>query len=154
MKKPSNAISLCVVLALLLGELSQADNLVSATRMDIFITTDQPIKRLDAFVAKHPEIALHVHILDAIERLKDDLSRGLPGDPHQAKRLALARLKQLSQGTRAQLEHSATSIATALHRGVEQYPAIVLDAEFVVYGLTDPFRALGHYRRWWLAEAA
>ena len=154
MKKPSNAISLCVVLALLLGELSQAENPASATRMDVFITADQAMKRLDAFVAKHPDIALRVHILDAIENLEDDLSRGLPGDPHQAKRLALARLKQLGQGTRAQLEHSATSIATALHHGVEKYPAIVLDAEFVVYGLTDPFRALELYRRWRLGEAS
>ncbi len=75
-------------MALLLGELSQADNLVSATRMDIFITTDQPIKRLDAFVLRHPEIALRVHTLDAIETLEDELSRDLPADPRSAKRLA------------------------------------------------------------------
>ena len=156
MSKPSNAIFLGAVLALLvgLGALTQANNPASATRMDIFITADQPIKRLDAFVLRHPEIILHVHRLDAIETLEDDLSKALPADPYRAKRLALARLQQLSKESLAQLEHSATSIATALHYGVEQYPAIVFDAELVVYGLTDPFRALEHYRRWRLAEVS
>jgi len=156
MSKPSNQIFLGAVFALLLGlgERSQADNPVSASRMDLFITADQPIKRLDAFVLRHPEITLRIHTLDAIETLEDELSRGLPADPQRAKRLALARLQQLNKDTRSQLEHSATSIATALHYGVERYPAIVFDAKFVVYGLTDPLRALEHYRRWRLAEAS
>ena len=150
MSKPSNAIFLCAALALLLGaaQLSLADNPASATHMDIFITTDLPIKRLDAFVAKHPKITLRVHTLNAIENLEDELSQGLSADPQQAKRLALTRLKQLSKDTRAQLQYAAISIGTALHYGVEQYPAIVIDDEFVVYGLMDPFRALQHYRRW------
>ncbi len=156
MSKPSNRFLLSAELALLLGvaQLSQADNPALATRMDVFITADQPTKRLDAFVLRQPEIALRVHTLDAIENLEDELSRELPPDPREAKRLVLARLQQLSKGTRAQLEHSATAIATALLYGVEQYPSIVFDAEFVVYGLIDPFRALEHYRRWRLAEGS
>ena len=150
MSKTSNGFYVSAVLALFLGvaQLSQAEKPASATRMDIFITADQPIERLDVFVLRHPDIAFRVHTLDAIESLEDELSRDLPADPRSAKRLALARLKQLSKDTRAQLQHSATSIAAALHYGIEQYPAIVFDAEFVVYGLTDPFRALQHYRRW------
>ena len=156
MSKPSNPILLGAVLALLLGvaQPSQADKGASATRMEFFITADQPIERLDAFVLRYPDIELRVHTLDAIENLEDELSTGLPADPRSAKRLALARLTHLSKDTRAQLQHAATSIATALHYGIEQYPAIVFDAEFVVYGLTDPFRALEHYRRWRLAEAS
>ena len=156
MSKTSNGFCVSAVLALFLGviQLSQADNLASATRMDVFITADQPIERLNTFVLRHPDIALRVHTLDAIESLEDELSRDLPADPRSAKRLALARLKQLSKDTRAQLQHSAASIAIALHYGIEQYPAIVFDAEFVVYGLTDPFRALEHYRRWRIGEAS
>ena len=154
MKRRSISIPLCIVLALLLGELSQADNPEFAARMDVFITADQPITRLEPFVAKHPEIALRIHTLDAIENLENELSKGLPGDPSEAKRLALTRLKQLSKDKRAQLEHAATSIATALRYGVMKYPAIVFDNDFVVYGLSDPFRALEHYRRWRLAETS
>lgn len=154
MSKTSSAIFQGAVWVLLLGQLSQADSPVPVTRMDIFVTAEQPIKRLDTFVAKHPDITLHVHTLDAIENLEDELSNGLPGGLREAKRLVLTRLQQLSRDKRAQLKHSAASIATALHYGVVKYPAIVFDAEFVVYGLTDPVLALMRYGRWRLAEAS
>ena len=154
MSKISSAILLGALLVLLLGQLSQADSAVPVRRMDVFDTAEQTVKRLDTFVAEHPDIILHVHTLDAIENLEDELSKGLPRDAREAKRLALMRLKQLSKETRYQLEHAATAIATALHYGVVKYPAIVFDAEFVVYGVTDPVLALRHYRRWRLAEAS
>jgi integrating conjugative element protein (TIGR03757 family) len=154
MKKPFSAISLFVVLALLLIEPSHAAKPARITRIDVFITADQLINRFDAFVAKHPEITVRVHTLDAIENLKDELSTGLPRDPREAKRVALSRLKQLSKNKRAELEHAATSIATALAYGVTQYPAIVFNSEFVVYGLSDPLPALEHFQRWHLAKAS
>jgi integrating conjugative element protein (TIGR03757 family) len=154
MKKPFLAVSLFVVLALLLVEPSHAAKPARITRIDVFITADQLINRFDAFVAKHPEITVRVHTLDAIENLKDELSTGLPRDPREAKRVALSRLKQLSKNKRAELEHAATSIATALSYGVTQYPAIVFNSEFVVYGLCDPLPALEHFQRWHLAKAS
>ena len=152
MKKPFLAVSLFVVLALLLVEPSPAAKPAPTTRIDVFITADQMINRFDAFVAKHPEITVRVHTLDAIKNLKVELSTGLPRDPREAKRVALSRLKQLSKNRRAELEHAATSIATALAYGVMKYPAIVFNSEFVVYGVRDPYRALEHYRRWRLGE--
>ena len=154
MKKPFSAISLFVVLALLLAEPSHAAKPGPITRIDVFITADPAIKHFDAFVAGHPEITLRVHTLDAIENLKDELSTGLPRDPREAKRVALSRLKQLSKNNRAELEHAATSIATALSYGVIQYPAIVFNSQFVVYGLSDPLPALEHFQCWHLAKAS
>ncbi len=154
MSKTSSAILPGAVLVLLLGQLSQADNPLPVRRMDVFVTAEQSVKRLDTFVARHPDITLYVHTLDAIEKLEDELSKGLPADPREAKRLALIRLKQLSKDTRHQLEHAATSIATALHYGIVKYPAIVFDAEFVAYGVTDPVLALRLYHGWRLAEAS
>ncbi len=154
MKKPFLAISLFVVLALLLVESSHAGKPARTTRIDVFITADQMINRFDAFVAKHPEITVRVHTLDAIKNLKVELSTGLPRDPREAKRVALSRLKQLSKNRRAELEHAATSIATALAYGVMKYPAIVFNSEFVVYGVSDPFSALEHFQRWHRAKTS
>jgi integrating conjugative element protein (TIGR03757 family) len=154
MKKPFLAVSLFVVLALLLVESSHAGKPAPTRRIDVFITADQTINRFDAFVANHPEITVRVHTLDAIENLKDELSAGLPRDPREAKRVALSRLKQLSKNKRAELEHAATSIATARAYGVIKYPAIVFNSEFVVYGLSDPLPALEHFQRWHLAKAS
>jgi integrating conjugative element protein (TIGR03757 family) len=153
-KKTSVLIPLCAVLALFLGELSHAGKPARITRIEVFITADQLINRFDAFAAKHPQITVRVHTLDAIENLKDELSAGLPRDPREAKRVALSRLKQLSKNQRAELEHAATSIATALSYGVIQYPAIVFNSEFVVYGLSDPLPALEHFQRWHRANAS
>ena len=154
MNRPSNTISACVVLALLFGELSQADEPAPATRMDVFVTANETGEQLDAFVMKHPEISVRVHTLDAIENLEDELSKGLPGDPRAAKRLALSRLKRLAKDKRAELEHAGTSIAIALHHGVMKYPAIVFENEFVVYGIHDPYRALEYFHHWRLAEGS
>ena len=154
MKITSLLIPLCAVLALIPTEQSRADNATPVTRMDLFITADRTSKRLDTFAVKHPEITLRVHTLDAIEKFEDALSKGLPGDPREAKRLALSRLKQLGKNKREQLEHAGTSIATALHHGVMKYPAIVFEHEFVVYGVYDPYRALKHFQRWRRAEGS
>ena len=154
MRKPSVPIVLCAVLALFFGELIRADNAVALTRMDIFITAGQATQQLDTFAANHPEITLRVHTLDAIEEFEDALSKGLPRDPREAKRLAFSRLKQLGKNKREQLEHAGTSIATALHHGVMKYPAIVFENEFVVYGIHDPYRALEYFHHWRLAEGS
>ena len=59
----------------------------------------------------------------------------------------------MSKGARSQLQHAATSLATAVQYGLEKYPAIVFDGELIVYGLTDLSTALMHYRRWRAGEA-
>ena len=56
MSETSKAIFFSAVLVLLLGELSQAEQLPPATRMDIFTSSDLPIKRLNGFVLRHPKI--------------------------------------------------------------------------------------------------
>lgn len=120
--------------------------------VEIFTTIDQPIGAIDTLVAEHPDIEIHLHMLDAITAVEQALSEDLPADPDQAKHLALRRLQQMSKGTRSQLQHAATSLATAVQYGLEKYPAMVFDGEWVVYGLTDVSIALMHYRRWRAGE--
>ena len=139
-----------------LSHVIQAEKLVAMTptSIEIFTTIDQPISAIDTFVAKHPEIEVRIHKLDAIIQLEGKLSQGLSADPDKAKRLVLRKLQQLSKGTRSQLEHSARSLARAVQYGVEKYPAIVFDGELVVYGLSDLSAALTHYRLWQADETS
>ena len=147
--------SAAVACSLLLfsGVHAQDHAVATPTRMEVFTTSDQLSVIIDRFAAEHPHVAVQVHTLDAIERLEDELSQALPKDPEAARQLVLKRMQRLSKGRRDQLQHSATALATALNVGVEKYPAIVFDEEFVVYGLTDPFRALLVYRDWQLGAA-
>ena len=142
-------------LLFVLSYVTQAEKLVvmTPTSIEIFTTIDQPISAINTFVAKHPEIDVRVHKLDAIKQLEGKLSQGLSADPDKAKRLVLRKLQQLGKETRSQLELSARSLAKAVQYGIEKYPAIVFDGEFVVYGLSDLSAALRHYRHWQVGEA-
>ena len=143
-------------LLFVLSHVTQAEKLVAMTptSIEIFTTIDQPMSAIDTFVARHPEIDVRIHKLDAIKQLEGKLSQGLSADPDKAKRLVLRKLQQLGKATRSQLEHSARSLAKAVQYGIEKYPAIVFDGELVVYGLTDLSAALRHYRHWQAGEAS
>ena len=145
-----------LTLLLFLSHAIQAEKpmVMTPTSIEIFTTIDQPISAIDTFVAKHPEIEVRIHRLDAIKQVEDKLSQGLSADPDKAKRLVLRKLQQLGKATRSQLEHSARSLAKAVQYGVEKYPAIVFDGELVIYGLTDLSAALMHYRHWQAGEAS
>ena len=158
MTKNTAAIHTGTVFTLLfvLSQLTWAEKQMVMTprSIEIFTTADQPISAIDRFVEKHMHITIQIHELDAIKGLEDTLSQRLSADPDKAKRLVLERLQQLNKGTRSQLEHSATALAKAVQYGVEKYPAMVFDGELVVYGLTDLFVALMHYRLWQSGETS
>jgi integrating conjugative element protein (TIGR03757 family) len=149
-KTNTHRLSLRLTLILAFGPATQAQTVdaMTPTSIDIFTTTNQPISKVHAFVNQLPDIEVQIHKLDGIKRFEVYLSAGLPGDTGNAKDIALKRLGQVSKATRHQLEHSATALAAALQYGVQQYPAIVFDGEFVVYGVTDLSIALAHYRQW------
>ena len=147
---PGTVLALLLVISLVTE--AKIPTAMTPTVIEIFSTSDQPFSAVDSVVKKYPQIELHIHQLDHINILEDQLSLGLSADPETAKRRVLERLQQLTPGTRSRLEHSATALATAVQYGVEQYPAIVFDRELVVYGLTDLSVALMHYRWWRAAE--
>ncbi len=152
------AICTSTVLTLLfvLSQVAQAEKrtAMAPTYIEVFTTADEPITAMDTVVQQYPDIVLRVHSLDAIKRTEDKLSKGLPADPEKAERMVLTRLQQLGKTSHGELEHSATSLAKAVQYGVEKYPAIVIDGEFVIYGLTDLAAALTHYRHWQAGDSS
>jgi integrating conjugative element protein (TIGR03757 family) len=154
MSKTTLQFSTSIVLALLmiLSQTGAAETRAADTpvRMEIFDMSDRPSDWLAAWSAQYPQLEVQIYTLDAIEKFEDELSDGLPADPSSAKELALNRLQHMSKETRANLEQSATALAKALQYGIERLPAIVFDAQYVVYGLRDPWLALPHYRQWQL----
>jgi integrating conjugative element protein (TIGR03757 family) len=143
-------------LLFVLSQVSWAEKhmVITPRSIEIFTTSDQPIKAIDRFAEKNIHIGIQIHKFDAINGLEDTLSQGLSADPDEAKRVVLERLQQLNNGTRSQLEHSATALAKAVQYGVEKSPAMVFDGELVVYGLTDLSVALMHYRLWRAGETS
>lgn len=141
-----------IVLVLFAG-VAQADRPVEVHPhlVEVFTTTDVPIAG-EAGINRQALIGekeFHVYELDGIWRTEAKLSKGLPADPEQSKRVVLHRFQQLSEEDRARMQRAAMGLAKAMQYGVDRYPAIVFDGQAVVYGVTDVQIALAHYRTWW-----
>lgn len=146
---PNHLVTITVILALVSfsGVPANANNpsIRWPHSVDVFTTTELPIESAQEFADEHPEATVRVHLLDGIERLEDELSRGLSAQPEQAKRQTLERLQHLPKETRTQLQNTAKGLVLAIELGIERYPAIVFDHEQVVYGVTDLSRAMQYY---------
>jgi len=103
-------------------------------RVDVFTIDSSQIEGAMQFLENYPAATLRVHTLDAIEQLERELSSELPADPDVAKRVAVQRLSELPESAAERLQDAALALAKAVELGVLQYPAIVFDQAYVVYG--------------------
>jgi integrating conjugative element protein (TIGR03757 family) len=85
--------------------------------------------------------------VDAVARLEDTLSAGLPNDPEQAKALALERLQALDEASVERLNAGAAGLALARQHGLDRFPAVVIDGHVIVYGVMDLRQVVALYRR-------
>jgi integrating conjugative element protein (TIGR03757 family) len=116
-------------------------------RLDVFTTEDRPVRGATEFLKHHPGASLNVHRVDRIERLEAALSVNLSTNPDKARRQALERLQGLSKERQEQLEQTAKGLALALQLGIKRVPAIVIDQDRVIYGMTDLAAVLQHDQR-------
>ena len=94
------------------------------------------------------DIQLTVYDLDGLARLNAILSHQLPPKPEVAKAMAATRLGALTERQQADLRATATGLLAAQRYGLTRYPALVINGEAVLYGVTDPTEAVRQYRRW------
>ena len=121
---------------------------VSPSRVEIFTASDEPAWDLQEVPASLKDTDIRVYWLDGIHRLEAELSQRLPADAHSAERAVLERLQHLDKDRRERVAESALALARAVHLGIDRYPAIVIDEQWVLYGLTDLSAAVTLYRRW------
>ncbi|KTS76505.1 hypothetical protein NS274_15880 [Pseudomonas oryzihabitans] len=125
----------CLMVALAAGSLLQA-------RADVLAISDHA----------HPLTNLagaRVVLLDAPERLEQQLSEGLPADPHQAAALMQQRLRSASaQQLGRDLVKAHQDVADAWSLGVTKVPAVVVDRRYVVYGQPDVAAAVASIARY------
>ena len=119
-------------------------------QIEVFAASDQPLESNIPIEIKAPiqNTDLHVYEINGIQIVEADLSANLPANGNQSKRLALQRIQVLDNQTRAHMQRSAVGLAKAMQYGIDRYPAIVIDGQAVVYGVTDLQAALAHYQAW------
>lgn len=102
--------------------------------------------------ATHPLInsaGARVVLLDAPERLEQQLSEGLPADPRQAVAIMQQRMRSASaQQLGRDLAKAHQDVADAWSLGVAKLPAVVVDRQYVVYGQPDVAAAVASIERY------
>ena len=91
---------------------------------------------------------VRVYEIDGVDRFEEDLSSGLSADADIARGEALERIGRLTEGHLQRVRRVALGLSKAVQYGIDRYPAIVLDGEAVIYGVTDVEEAVRLYRRW------
>lgn len=98
-------------------------------------------------VASSPEIP--VVYLDAPERLQSDIFGSLSTDPAQAEKQAQVVIASTEfKDKQQQLASAYQGLTKAWSIGLNKYPAVVFDDQFVVYGTTDVGIALQQMSSW------
>jgi integrating conjugative element protein (TIGR03757 family) len=137
-----------IVIALCLVYTGAAVAEESPNRVEIFTASDEPASNWQEVSASLKEADVRVYWLDGIHRLEAELSQRLPADAQSAERAVLERLQHLDKDRRDRVAESALALARAVELGIDRYPAIVIDGQWVLYGLTDLSTAVTLYRRW------
>jgi integrating conjugative element protein (TIGR03757 family) len=125
------------LLLLLVALPAAADTGPAPSQIDVFVTSTIEMIGVERLREQQPDIAITVHSIDGIEQVKAALSRDLPANAETAKRLALRRLKNFAKGEYERLRQSAESLLLARQLGVNRYPAVVFDRQYVIYSVTD-----------------
>ena len=118
--------------------------------IEVFTMTDVAITG-ETTVYRQPEnldLEIQIYQLDAIQQIESELSRDLANDPGQAKSAVMERIQQLNADNRAEMQNAATDMAKAMQYGIDRLPAMSIDGQAVVYGVTDLNVALGRYAAW------
>jgi integrating conjugative element protein (TIGR03757 family) len=141
-------ISVTLVIPLWLVCSAAAVAELSPYRLEIFTDSDEAATNWQELSASLKDTDIRVYWLNGIHRLEAELSQSLPADAQSAERAVLERLQQLDKDRRDQIAESARALARAVELGIGRYPAIVIDGQWVLYGLTDLSAAVTLYRRW------
>lgn len=124
--------------------------LVSPRLIEVFTSTDVAVTAETAIYrqCENQDMEIQIYRLNAIQQIESELSRDLARDPGQAKSAVMERIQRLNAVARAEMQNAATGMAKAMQYGIDRLPAVVIDGQAVVYGVTDLHVALEHYGAW------
>lgn len=125
---------------------SQLGNSAQATR------TAVPIRSIEVFANSSMLITpkgtdAKIYWMDGIARMGDELSKGLPKTEKEAMAYMAEKRPAIEQKYRPHIANAGRGITLGLKYGIEKIPAIVINQESVIYGLTDVNEALAHFQK-------
>lgn len=87
--------------------------------------------------------------LDRVDEFETELSEGLPPNEAEAREIFLGRVSAVGKRVMEKATIDAyQGVITAIRFGINRYPAVIFDGEYVVYGVSDMHQALVIYQRY------
>ena len=87
-----------------------------------------------------------IYRLDGLAALETALSVDLPADPEAARAEALRRLGDIDAAQVAHAREAVEGLVRAAEYGIVRYPAVVIDGQYLIYGVTHVPEALSRVR--------
>lgn len=125
---------------------SQLGNSSQATRSAV------PIRSIEVFANSSMLITpkgtdAKIYWMDGIARMGDELSKGLPKTEKEAMAYMAEKRPAIEQKYRPHIANAGRGITLGMKYGIEKIPAIVINQESVIYGLTDVNEAIAHFQK-------
>lgn len=139
----------------LLAQLAAAEDNLNreSLSLEVFTTLERPLAEGSSEAPGSGRHHLQVYNLYGLAEVEAALSNNLPSEPVAARAEALRRIARLASGEMEAGRRAASGLAKAQQYGIDRYPAVVINGEAIVYGLTDINEALRRYADWREAKA-
>jgi len=138
---------LFLVLITLTGGEVHADESHGPNRI-VAITSDQyPVPNV--IENDRDDFTIEILNLDAVADFEQLLGSRLPANEKQALALVKQRIAKIGQSQlNTELHHAYQALSAAMSYGMDRYPAIIIDQQVILYGVTDLALAIKKYRQW------
>jgi len=146
-----NKISEIALFMLFLPTIVLAESLASqAIEIEVFTNNNGAIKQLIEQQKLRRSYRLTLHNLNSVENWEKTFSENLPGDEVKAKAEVDRRIEKM--GGLPEFNNRVMSayapLARAVELGLMEYPAVVINEGFVVYGTDSVVIAMERYKTW------
>ncbi|WP_284427453.1 TIGR03757 family integrating conjugative element protein [Acidovorax sp. SUPP1855] len=90
---------------------------------------------------------LDIYRLDAMARVQQSINQGLPQNEADARAWLAANEARIRRQVQPVVANAANGITLAMHYRIDRLPAIVVNRQTVVFGMTDVNAALAAFQR-------
>ena len=125
----------------------RADDSHGRNRIVVITSDEYPLSNV--IENDRGNLTIEVLNLDAVADFEQRLGSRLPANEKQALLLVGQRIAKIGQSElNTELRHAYQALSVAMSYGVESYPAIIIDQQVILFGVTNLTLAIKKYRQW------
>lgn len=120
-----------------------------AQLVEVFTSRSGAISELSQQAGVKRPYQLVIHDLGAVEAWEKSFSVGLPGNEEQARKVVDSKIAAMGKGRfEAEINEAYEPLKRAITLGLMEFPAVVIDGKYTIYGTDSVDLALNRYQKW------